>query len=150
MKKTICPALSLIFALAWCASGQSPAAKSPEDLKNLFVEYHQSKNIDGMLSLFCVDNTPGEMKPQERRKKIFSENMPYEIKSIELKDLSGEDKARYAKGTPYKDGTLFWINLEPVKKLSVIYNDPKGLRSQEEIIGKKDSVYMFCNPALKK
>jgi len=149
MKKIICPLLFLALALSLYADENKREAKSPEELKNIFIEYHKSKNIDGLISLFCADNTPEEMNPGERRRKIFTEYIQYEIKSIEIADLSEEDKARYSKGTPYKGGTLYWINLEPLKKLSVTYNDPKGIRKLEEIIGKKGSAYLFCNPALK-
>lgn len=140
---------TLIALLFWgCSGGEKKAAissRSEQELLASFLDYHQKKDLAGMLGLFYQQDTPQFVL--DSVKKRSQQNFAYTITKSQIEEIPPEKLAKVMAGMPFNGKTLI-PNLTPIKQISFKFA-PTGQSEKAQpaggtiMFGKVDNVCAF-------
>lgn len=110
---------TLITLLFWgCSGGKDKVAvqsRSEQELLASFLDYHQKKDLAGMLGLFYQQDTPQFVLDSVRKRS--QQNFAHTITTAQIEEIPSEKLAKSMAGMPFNGKTLI-PNLTPVKQIS--------------------------------
>lgn len=108
------------FLFSGCSGGdQKPVtSRSEEELLSSYLAYHQKKDLDSILGLFYLKDTPPFVI--DSVKKRTQKNFDYTIASAKIEEISPEKLRTIMAGLPFNGKTLI-PNLTPTKQISIRY-----------------------------
>jgi hypothetical protein len=131
---TIC---SLLF---WGCSGETPKnalrSRSEQELLASYLDYHQKKDLAGILGLFYLKDTPPFVIDSVKQRLL--KNFELTLSSSRIEEIPPGKLARVMAGFPYNDKILV-PNLQPLKQITFKY-EPAG---QNEELRTTGSSIMF-------
>jgi len=125
----------VIGLLFWGCSGGGNKAKiqsrSEQELLASFLDYHQKKDLDGMLGLFYQQDTPQFVL--DSVKKRSRQNFNYAVAAAQIEEIPAEKLAKVMAGAPF-NGKILVPNLTPIKQIAFKFT-PTGNGQELRAIG---------------
>jgi hypothetical protein len=121
------------------ATETADAAPGAFELARSFKKYHESKDIDGLMSLMCMDNVPPEVKANTRKALLM--NMNHKISKIHVqKNFDAATAAGYT-----MNAVDYRFNMTPVGSLEIWFEtEGGGVLNLSLLVGVKGDKYLIA------